>query len=191
MTRTIVALYDDFAAAQRATRELLRKGLARHQISIVANDATGEYSQYISQQATAVSDTIAALGVGALMGGLGGRLVSLGVLMLSGAGSITASGTLVISLIGAGIGAGIGALIGLVRVLANSGIPEQKAHACAVGMHQCKTLVTVRVADDLVDWVINIMDHYQPIDIERRTDQWRKQERADFQSNPSFVEALR
>ena len=191
MTKTMVALYDDFAAAQRATRELLKNGLARHNISIVANDATGAYSQYVSHQATAASETVAAVGAGAVIGSLCGLLVTLGVLLVPDVGSIIAAGAIIIGLTAAGIGAAIGALAGLVRILADPGSLEEEANACAQGIHRGGALVTVNVADDSLDWAAEIMDRYQPIHIDRRADPWREREQAGFQPKTNLVEILR
>ena len=45
MTRTVVALFDRFSAAEVAIRELENSGIERNNISIVANDAQGEYAK--------------------------------------------------------------------------------------------------------------------------------------------------
>ncbi|MDQ6701581.1 MAG: hypothetical protein M3Z36_15485, partial [Acidobacteriota bacterium] len=44
MTKTIAGLLPDFPEAQQVARELEKEGIAREDISIVANDATREYA---------------------------------------------------------------------------------------------------------------------------------------------------
>jgi hypothetical protein len=47
MTTTVVALYEDLTAAQRATQDLVDQGgFNRQNISIAASDASGEYRRY-------------------------------------------------------------------------------------------------------------------------------------------------
>jgi hypothetical protein len=47
MTRTVVALFDDFNDANAALRELVDNGFSRDEISMMASDQEGEYGRYI------------------------------------------------------------------------------------------------------------------------------------------------
>ena len=42
MAKTIVALYDDFPTAEAVARALVESGIRREDISLMANDASGE-----------------------------------------------------------------------------------------------------------------------------------------------------
>jgi hypothetical protein len=42
MASTVVALYDDFASANAAIKELVDNGFSRDDISMIASDASGE-----------------------------------------------------------------------------------------------------------------------------------------------------
>ena len=58
MAKTIVSLYDDFATAQQVAQELVDAGFSRDNISVMANDAAGEYgSQFGPSEFEATSDT--------------------------------------------------------------------------------------------------------------------------------------
>jgi hypothetical protein len=47
MTRTVVALFDDFNSANTALRELVDNGFSRDDISLIASDSEGEYGRYV------------------------------------------------------------------------------------------------------------------------------------------------
>ena len=49
MTRTVTAMYDSFTAAQRAVQDLVDAGFNRDDISLIANDAAGEYKSYTTE----------------------------------------------------------------------------------------------------------------------------------------------
>lgn len=54
MTQTTIALYNSLADAQAAVNELVREGFDRTRISLIANDAAGEYSKYITPESREV-----------------------------------------------------------------------------------------------------------------------------------------
>ncbi len=136
MARTVVALYDNFADANAAIRELVDNGFPRDDISIMASDANGEYSRTVggtppaSMENTASGAGVGA-GVGAVIGGLGGLLIGLGALAIPGLGPVIAAGPLAAALTGlAGAGAGAvagGVAGGLLGALMDMGIPNQTA----------------------------------------------------------------
>ena len=85
--RTVVGLFDRFEDANAVIRALQDEGFARDDISLVARDATGEYSQYfqdhdirMNAEGETASGAAAGAGVGAVLGGLGGLLLGLGAL---------------------------------------------------------------------------------------------------------------
>ncbi|MDQ3447382.1 MAG: general stress protein, partial [Pseudomonadota bacterium] len=46
MAKTIVGSFDSFEEAQDVLRDLQQKGFSRDDISVIANDARGQYSQH-------------------------------------------------------------------------------------------------------------------------------------------------
>ncbi|RPI29109.1 MAG: DUF2382 domain-containing protein [Chloroflexota bacterium] len=100
-----------------------------------------------------------------MLGGLGGLLVGLGLLAIPGIGPVLAAGPIVTTLAGAGVGAAAGGLVG---ALVNAGIPSEQAEMYVEGVKQGGTLVTVTTSDDRAGRAVDIMNRYNPIDMENR-----------------------
>lgn len=191
MTRTVVALYDNFSTANDAVRELVDHGFSRDDVSIMASDASGEYSRYMETDrdrgivTDRDMDTSGAsegagvgAGIGAVIGGLGGLLVGLGALAIPGIGPVIAAGPLAAALTGLA-GAGVGAVAGgvaggLIGALVDMGVPEETANYYAEGVRRGGTLVTVRTRDELTDRAVDILNRHNPVDINERATQWRE-----------------
>jgi hypothetical protein len=179
MANTIVALYDNMDTAHKVVRDLRDAGIANNNISLVAQDATGQYSQ---QAATTTGDTAdgasTGAGVGAVVGGIGGLLVGLGALTIPGIGPVLAAGplaTAVSALLGAGAGALAGSLAGgLLGALIDMGIPEEQAGYYAEGVRRGGALVTVDADDMTLDRARDVMNRYDPVDIHQRAETWRQ-----------------
>lgn len=174
MAKTIVGLYDNFNTAQQVLQDLVNAGIARENISLVASDAAGEYGRQFSTTDDQVDEVGSGAGVGAgvgaILGGIGGLLVGLGALAIPGIGPVIAAGPLITALAGAGIGAVAGGLVG---ALTEMGVPEEEAHYYAEGVRRGGHLVTVNSPDDMADEVRDIMNNYNPVDIDERSAQWR------------------
>jgi uncharacterized protein (TIGR02271 family) len=178
MSKTIVALYDDFSTAERVVQELVDAGFTRENISLVANDVAGEYGHRYTRTEDLSTDydddDVSAgegAGIGALEGGVLGLLAGLGALAIPGIGPVLAAGPLLGALIGATAGAVTG---GLVAGLMDSGVPETDAQYYAEGVRRGGTLVSVHAADDQIDEAVAIMNRYSPINVEERADAWRE-----------------
>ena len=87
MAKTVVALYDNFDTARNAVEALVDAGFTRGDISLVANDASGKYAEY-------VNDDDVSAGEGAGFGAVVGALVGLGVALIPGVGPVIAAGPL-------------------------------------------------------------------------------------------------
>src|SRR5258708_36638267 len=104
MERTVVALYDDLLAAQKAVESLVNAGFNRYNISLLANDVNNEYAQYLKTPVTATATTRDAVtggqgaSFGTVVGALTGALVGLGALAIPGVGPIIAAGPLATAL---------------------------------------------------------------------------------------------
>ena len=90
MSQTVIALYDHFETARRVVEDLVDAGYDRDNISIIANDASGEYARYIDRDVHDDDDVSA--GEGAGFGAVVGTLVGLGVALIPGIGPVIAAG---------------------------------------------------------------------------------------------------
>lgn len=177
MTTTILALYDDLAAAQGAVTELVNAGFSRENISIVARDATGEYSQRMAiYPAEGTDDHVGPVegsAFGAAVGALTGALVALGALVIPGIGPVIAAGPLAAGLAGAATGAiAGGATGGIVGGLLNLGVSSDEASYYEEGVRRGGTLVSATVADEWANRVEEIMNRHNPVDVKERAAQW-------------------
>jgi len=168
--KTVVGLFDTFAEAQNVVQDLVDSGFSRDNISIVANDASGEYAEYDSQ-GNAADGAMAGAGTGALVGGVLGLLVGVGALAIPGVGPVLAAGPLAATLTGAGIGAVAGGLLG---ALVDLGVPEEDAHYYTEGVRRGGALVTVATDDARADEAIAIMNRHGAVDLDERSSSWQE-----------------
>jgi hypothetical protein len=181
MTRTIIALFDDIRQAEKAVQELVQAGFSSEDVSILANDVKNESlaaDEPVEDESAADGAGIGA-GIGAVVGGLGGLLVGLGALALPGIGPVIAAGPLAAALTGlAGAGAGAvagGVAGGLLGALVEMGVPEENAHYYAEGVRRGSTLVILRAPDDRTNQAVEILNRYEPVDINDRILVWRSE----------------
>jgi hypothetical protein len=189
MARTVVAIYDDLQAANRAVRELVDSGIPRDNISVIAHnrsetDQTVTRDRDVTQKSDTVADETGAgagvgAGIGAAIGGIGGLLIGLGALTIPGIGPVIAAGPLAVALstlTGAGVGAVAGGVTGgLLGALIGLGIPEEEAGYYAEGVRRGGILVTVQADDVNTDRVMDVLNRYNPMDINERAAQWRSE----------------
>lgn len=168
MARTVLGFFDDRQKAQSTVEDLVNAGFPRDDISLVTRSAESA-TPTVERGA---SGTAVGIGTGAVLGGVGGLLLGLGVLAIPGIGPVLAAGPLATALAGAGIGAAAGGLLG---ALTDLGVPEEEAEYYAEGIRRGGTLVSVKVADEAAaERAAEIMDRYDPIDIEERAAHWRE-----------------
>jgi hypothetical protein len=175
MARTVVALYDDFTTARSAVEALVDAGFNRADVSLVANNAEGEYSRYFNEEGVYVyDDEDVSAGEGAGFGAVVGALVGLGIALIPGVGPVLAAGPLAAALM-AGIGAASGAVTGgVVAGLVDFGVPEEHAQSYAEGIRRGGTLVTVHITqDEWADRAQSVLNRFNPIDLEERSGEWR------------------
>ncbi len=172
MAKTIVGLFDSLADAHSAVRELADMGVPRSDISLVAGDTKGEYSTKTGNLGDEMSGAAAGAGTGAILGGIGGLLVGLGVLAIPGVGPLIAAGPLATTLLGAGVGAAAGGLLG---ALVDVGVPEDEANYYAEGVRRGGVLVSLRAEDAMVDRVVSILERHNAVDVQRRAEEWRRE----------------
>jgi hypothetical protein len=185
-------LFDSPAAAQSAVQELANSGFDRNDISLVANDARGEYRTYTGGETSAAGEGAAAGAVGGgVLGGVLGLLVGVGALAIPGIGPVLAAGPLAAALGTAGastlVGAGIGAATGgIVGALVGAGIPEEDAHFYAEGVRRGGTLVMAKTSDEMANNAYTIMQRAGAVDVDERSGAYRSSgwERFDDTAQP-------
>jgi len=174
--QTLVALYHNFADAQSAVDALVRGGVDRSNISVVANNVTGEYGthDYASEDAVKAEDGAA---FGAASGGIIGALAGLGALAIPGIGPVIAAGPLIAALTGGAIGALAGAPTGglVAGLVKTHHMDADDAEVYAEGVRRGDTLVTAHVDDSRVSSTRDILNRYNPTDVHSESSNWRNE----------------
>lgn len=174
--KTIVGLYKDFDTAQQVVEDLTDAGIARDHISLMANDASGQYASALKQsEAAAGSQKDVKAGEGATVGAVAGALVGLGAMLIPGIGPVVAMGPLVAGLTGAGVGAVAGAATGgITASLVKMGVTDEDAGYYAEGIRRGGTLVVVQSDDGDSRQIMEIMRDHNPMDVRAQAEQWRQ-----------------
>jgi uncharacterized protein (TIGR02271 family) len=182
MNRTVVALYDDLSTAQHVVSNLVDAGISRDSISLVANDASNEYSKHLSgghHTRAHGEDAVSAgegAGFGALVGAVTGVLAGLGAMAIPGIGPVVAAGPIIAGLTGGTVGAVAGAATGgIVGGLVKTGVPEEEAGMYAEGVRRGGTLVVVHTDENLASQANAIMNRHNPVDIDERSSTWQNE----------------
>jgi len=186
MAKQVVGLFDNMQDAHSAVSELTNAGFTSDDISIVANNASGQSANYDADTGSEAAEGAGAGAVGgAVLGGLGGLLVGLGALAIPGIGPVIAAGSLATALGTTAVGAGLGAAAGgLVGALVGAGIPEEDANIYAEGVRRGGALVTVQAATDSdADRAADILDRYNVVDIDDRGSNYRSSGWSRFDEN--------
>lgn len=186
MAKQVVGLFDNMQDAHSAVSELTNAGFTSDDISIVANNSSGQSTNYDADTGSEAAEGAGAGAVGgAVLGGLGGLLVGLGALAIPGVGPVIAAGTLATALGTTAVGAGLGAAAGgLVGALVGAGIPEEDANIYAEGVRRGGALVTVQAATDSdADRAADILDRYNVVDIDERGSAYRSSGWSRFDEN--------
>ncbi|MBA2115396.1 general stress protein [Bremerella alba] len=106
----IVAIYDDFTAAQEAVNKLDESKFPSEQVSLVANSVHQDLSSTNNLQYGDESDKDAVLGAG--VGGLLGFFMAAPLLTIPGFGLMLIAGPITVGLTGAIVGGFLGSMIG-------------------------------------------------------------------------------
>lgn len=150
-------VYDSYAQAESAVRDLETAGIPSADISLVAN-------KHVSEQYADVNDasaTSTGAGLGTAVGGGAGFLAGMGLLAIPGLGPVVAAGWFAATALGAAAGAATGGLIG---ALVDAGTPEPDAHVYSEAVRRGGTLLTVRTDAASASQIDAILNRHQPID---------------------------
>jgi len=177
--QTLVALYHNFQDAQNALDALVRGGVDRTKISLVANNTAGEYTDYVNSDYDSEDAVTAEEGAsfGAASGGILGALAGLGALAIPGIGPVIAAGPLIAALTGGAVGALAGSATGgLVGGLVKTHhMDAEDAELYAEGVRRGETLLTVQVDDSEVSRTRDLLNRYNPTDVHGEATTWRSQ----------------
>jgi len=170
--KTIVAAFDDAASADRAAQALVQTGVARDDISIIANNESGQYATPAAGEVGSGHAVGHDAKVGAEIGAGVGFLVGLTGLAVPGLGWIAAAGWFGGTILGAGTGAIIGGLVG---ALTHVGVPENEAALYTESVRRGSVLVVVRAEDTASLEVASALNSAGAINIEQRGAQYRSE----------------
>lgn len=175
MANTVVGLYKTFPAGQKVVDELMNAEFDRNQINIMTHEASKDERAALDdigvEHTTYVDEgVVAGAGTGALVGGVGGILAGLGALFIPGIGPIVAAGPIIGALAGAGIGVASGGVLG---GLVGLGVSKDEAEYYAEAIRRGGTLVTVQAEDSRVPLATEIMNRYNPAEVDQLAAEWR------------------
>ena len=191
MSKTITRLFDDYADASKAIRELEQLGIPHDDLSIVANNADKHHGEHVDRHdgVNDEGDVSRGVSTGAVLGGAGGLLAGLGMLAIPGLGPIVAAGWLAATAAGAGIGAAGGAATGgIVGALKNAGHNDDEAHVYAEGVRRGGSLVSAKVPDALLGEAEAVLDRNRSVDAHTRGQSYREDGWNQFDSAaPSYT----
>lgn len=170
----IVALYDERENAYEAVNALIEANIERKHISLLSANADGEFQEELAEEAqeeyVAEGAARGAVG-GGVLGGIIGTAIGLSSFAIPGIGPFIGAGALVSALSGIGIGVASGTLYG---ALVTWGASEMEADYYAEGIRRGGTLVAVEVPEGSAEYVSEILDNFDPVDIEERAATWRQ-----------------
>ena len=156
MSKTITCVYNDYASADRAVRELQAAGLSDSDISILASNAEGwhkpgendvdpTHDKDRDGKDDRAEGAAAGGGLGAIAGGAAGVAAGLGLLAIPGVGPVVAAGWLASLAAGAVAGGVTGGVIG---ALVESGTSKENAELYAEALRRGGAIVAAKVPDD-------------------------------------------
>lgn len=167
--QTVIGAFDTAAEAEKAAQDLVNAGIARDDISLVANNQGGTYAPITETTSDGTTVTGHAVGhdakVGAEWGAGIGFLVGLTGLAIPGLGWIAGAGWFMGTLLGAGTGAIVGGLVG---ALTHVGVPHQDALHYHAAVQSGSVLLAIRASEDQAQQVANILESDGAINVDER-----------------------
>lgn len=168
MRKTLTSLYQDVATAQQAVEALVEEGFSRNDVSMLVNLVARENDPYKRAKARYWRRGQVDAPMGVLLGLLAGVVIGAAAGALLSALPLTYPlGTL------AGWGAAIGGVSGaIVGGILNTSIPRVLGQNLTTVEKAGATLVRVRVSDDDREKAREIMERYDPVEMEGRLEAW-------------------
>jgi hypothetical protein len=163
--RSIVAVYRDHPAAERAVRQLHDAGFAKGDLSIIGRDF--EMSEEPVGFISAGDCAKAGAGTGAWFGGLFGLLVGAAFLILPGVGPVVVAGPLAAALLAGLEGAIAGTTLGsLAGALVGWGIPKDRALKYETQIKGGKFLVVVLGVPEVIARARTLLTPHAPENVD-------------------------
>ncbi len=164
MSKTVVAIFDNYSSAENAANQIKEQGLRTDDISIVAKEqdsdwkgttatmgGNGAANATMKNGGRGINDNISdGVVTGGILGGLAGLLIGAGSMVIPGLGIIAAAGPITGLLSGAVTGGIVGGLVDL-------GIPENKSKQYETDIKAGKILFSMRTDDDKIDRVGSVL----------------------------------
>ena len=173
--QTVIGAFDNATQAEKAAQDLVSAGIARDDISVVANNEGGKYAPVTETTTEGTTVTGHAVGHDAMIGaevGAGiGFLVGLTGFAIPGLGWIAGAGWLMGTILGAGTGAVVGGLVG---ALTHVGVPEADAQRYNAAVQHGSVLLAVRTQEAQAHNVAEILDRDGAINIDERVDEYKQ-----------------
>jgi uncharacterized membrane protein len=173
MTKTVAALFDSSTEAQQVIHDLLAYGVPRHEISLIIPHPEGQAAAKREQEAAKevkVHEAEEHVGLEAVLGGVGGLLVSLSTLVIPGFGPLIAIGPLAVALAGTLAGAYAGEIVG---PMIHLGVAEEAARHYAEGLRRGGALVVIKLPDEMANQAEAIVNRHHPVSLEAHESQAR------------------
>lgn len=145
MAKTVIAIYDDVAAAYSSIKELINQGFISKDISILVNENITPHKEFKTVLSDVVQGTVPGIG----------KVITAGPL----AQMLHASGE-------------DGSIL---KSLMDLGLPDDAAQSYAEGVRRGGALVSLSVEDAAADQARGFLDLHRPVDMKQRSRQWREE----------------
>jgi len=188
MAMTVIGIFDEPTAAERAVNGLEQAGFDRDKISVIRNQnasgsaTTSSSSSNSDEGMTTGEGAAVGAGTGAALGAGAGLLAGLAGLFIPGIGTVLGVGPLAATIIGgAGIGAAAGGLSG---ALMATGVSEEDAAMYTESVKRGSTLVSINAPDERADEAADILGNYGAVDIDERAASYATESRTTTAQAP-------
>lgn len=158
---TVIGVFNQTEAVEKAVKTLREKGFAENEISIVARDEgkTVKRDMEVGGELGGAENIADGTAWGGALGGIAGLLAGVGALAIPGIGPIVAAGPLAGALSGAVTGGVAGGLIDL-------GIPEERGREYEQELKKGGILAVIETSDDKVDGAGEVLRQNGARDVE-------------------------
>jgi hypothetical protein len=171
MAKTIAGFFRNQAEGEHARAALNQAGFSPDEVSFMAGDTRSQETPKVGPSLKDAG-TESEAGSDAFVGGLIGLAAGVIALVVPGIGPLLAAGPLAAAIGGATAGVAVGGVVGLLK---DHGISDEKAEFYAEGVRRGGALVTVHgVDEDREKAARSILDKSGAIEVEQLADEWRR-----------------
>lgn len=165
MSKTVVAVYDNYDHAEKAARQVKERGLRTSDISIITkqgDETAGDQrtDATMGRDNKNINDNISdGVFTGGVLGGLAGLLIGAGTMVIPGLGIVAAAGPITGLLAGGVTGGIVGGLVDL-------GIPEHRGKHYESEIKEGRVLFSMRTDEDKIEQIQSILRNNGAISVE-------------------------